>query len=174
MNREVTDRKKEGSLERSDKPNRIEESRAMELHEQHKRAVMNMEYDNPLYIPIDDIPQGMEYRWIRESYGNIPDPSRMVDCTKKGWTPVPGDRHADMCTQDIFGRTSHMKSYVFYKGLVLCERSAELGKLEREKFAKMNYINLTSLQGTNNYMGEPTIPVRNNSETYMTKAVSVN
>jgi hypothetical protein len=79
-----------------------------------------------------------------------------------------------MCFQDFFGRTSHMNSYIYYSGLVLCERPSELGRLETEKYEKLNYQNIISLAGTDNYMGEPTIPVRNNSSTYITKSVSGN
>lgn len=174
MNREITDRKKEGAAEREDKPNRLEESRAMSLYDQQKRAIMNMDYENPLFIDPRMVPQGMEYRWVRKSILGEEDPFRMVDCAKKGWTPVPADRHPELCFQDFFGRTSHMSSFIFYKGLVLCERVEELCKLERQKYANMNYANMCSLQGTENYMGEPGIPVRNNSQIYTTKAVAVN
>jgi hypothetical protein len=174
MNKEITDRKKESSAEREDKQSRLDESRLLELHEVHKRAIMNMEYDNPLYVDPAVIPPGMEYRWVRESVRDQPDPARMVDCRKKGWVPVPADRHPDLCFQDFFGRTQHMRSFIFYKGLVLCERRAELGKLERQKYADMNYQNMVSLQGTDNYMGEASIPVRNNSQTYVTKTVTAN
>jgi hypothetical protein len=174
MTKEVTDRKKEGSAERGEKPNRIEESRNMELHDVYKHAIMNMQHHSPLYIDPDIIPQGKEYSWKRESVYGEPDTKRMVECRMVGWTPVPSDRHPELSYHDFFGRTNHMKSYIFHSGLVLCERDIELSRLEKEKYEKQNYMNLISLQGTEHYMGEPTIPVRNNSQTYITKNVSAN
>lgn len=170
----TTNRKHERSIDRADEPGHLEESRDLELNENHKRAVMNMSYADPLHVPSEIIPHGWEYRWVRESCLDKPDNKRMVDAKRKGWTPVPSNRHPDMVYEDFFGRLEHMKPYIYHAGLILCERPAELGRLEQKRAEEHNYQVMTSMPGTDNFMGEPNIPVRNSSDIYMTKNAALN
>jgi|SRR5882724_2898550 len=169
--KDISNRKQEH--DERDLTNRFEETRAFDEREAHKRAVMSMNGSDPLYIDPEIIPAGTEYRWIRESVQNQPDTARMVATRRKGWMPVPAARHPDMVFKDFFGRLDHMSNYIFHSGLVLCERAEELGKLEMERIANHNYQVMTSMPGTDNFMGEPGIPVRNASETSKSRAARV-
>ncbi len=161
--KDISNRKHE--VDERELESRFEDSRAMDEREVHKRNVMNMSYSDPLYVDPEIIPHGVEYRWIRESCYDKPDNSRMVEAKRKGWTPVPAARHPEMSFDDFFGRLNNMKPYIYHKGLILCERPSELGKIEQQRVEKMNHELMSSMPGTDNFMGEPTIPVRNNSET---------
>lgn len=168
--REVTNRLQEGE-ERTEDSNRFEESRSLESRERQKRAIMNMTYPDPLSIGEVTPPIGMVYGWVRSSIGGDESFERITEASERGWTPVPSDRHPSLAKKSLFGRTDHLNGYIFRKGAILCERPEELDRLEKEKYAKMNYQVMTSMPGTDNYMGEPTIPVRNTSETYTSKSV---
>lgn len=166
--KEVTNRLQEGE-ERTEDANRFEETRSMEARERQKRAIMNMTYPDPLSIGEAKAPHGMVYGWIRANIAGDESYERMTESSERGWTPVPADRHPSLAKKALFGRMDHLNGYIHRKGAILCERPEELDRLEKEKYAKMNYQVMTSMPGTDNYMGEPTIPVRNNSETYATK-----
>lgn len=156
------------------KNSRIQESRvADDSRDSEIRALLNMEYLDPLHIPEDKIPEGKEYYWVRKSVNGEEDPHRMIEMARKGWTPVPADRHPEMQLQDFFGTLAHMKGYIVHKGLILCERPKEYGDIERRKREKRNYEILTSMPGTENFMGEPTIPVKSTHETYTSKGIRV-
>lgn len=167
--RELTDDRKTENAGREE-INRFEEERMLENRKAQERAVMNMSYNDPFYVDPDSIPYDMEYYWIRASLLGVPDNKRMVEARRKGWTPVPASRHPDMVYGDLFGTVSHMDSFINYAGMVLCERSKEQGLIDERRISEENYKVMTSMPGTDNFMGEPTIPVRNHSETYTTRA----
>jgi len=139
---------------------RVEDSRRLELRVNELRPVMNMSYKDPLYIDPELVPDGWEYFWVRESVLGEPDFGRTVEMKRKGWTPVPADRHPEMTFDDFLGRMSHLKGYIFHKGLVLFERPKEFGDMERKAIQQHNEQILRSMPGTENFMAEPTIPAR--------------
>lgn len=139
---------------------RTEEARRLEERLAELRPVMNMTYADPLYVDPDKIPPGWEYYWVRESILGEADLGRTVEMKKKGWTPVPASRHPEMCFDDFLGRQSHLKGYIFHKGLVLFERPKEIGDKERKKQQEYNAKILQSMPGTENFMSDPTIPAR--------------
>lgn len=171
MTKEITDRKKESYTER-DNASRMEQERASELHEMHKRNIMNMSHQTTLDIPDSYVPAGMVYRWVCDSVRGEPNHATMIEARSKGWTPVPATRHPDMCFADYMGRDSHTKSYIWRNGALLCERSVELNNLEREQLAKIHYQQMTSLQGIENFMSDASSYVRDNSKTSIRSVVS--
>lgn len=164
-------RKLEGSSR--EEINRFEEQRALDERKAQERVVMNMAYKSPFHIDQDSIPADVDYYWIRTSLLGVPDTKRMVEARRGGWTPVPASRHPEMVFGDLFGNASHMDSFINYSGMVLCERSKEIGRIEEQEIRAENYRTMTSMPGTENFMGEPGIPARNNSEVYTSKAYSV-
>lgn len=172
MSKEITDRKKESYAERDEKASRMDESRASELHEMHKRNIMNMSHQTTLYVDERLVPAGMVYRWVCDSVRGEPNHAVMVDARSKGWTPVPADRHPELCYADYMGRDSHTRAYIWRNGALLCERSVELNNLERDKLAKYNYEQLNSLAGTENFMSDAHSYVRDHSKTSISKVIS--
>lgn len=169
----ITDRKKE--RETMDDRNRSGESRDSERRDNFKRAIMNMSYADPLYIDPERIPAGMVYRWIRESIRDLPDDARLAEMSKKGWTPVPADRHPERAFSDFFGRLERMHNYIYHKGLILFERPKELDDLEQKMASDRNAKIMNSIPGVENLMGEPTMPLtRKTYETSMSHSVVMN
>jgi hypothetical protein len=109
---------------------------------------------------------------VRESVLGNPDTNRMIDMKRKGWTPVPAERHPELVFDDFFGRLTHVKGFIFQKGLILCERPKHYGVLEREQIERRNHEILVSMPGTENFLGEPSIPTNFTGDTYVSKAAS--
>lgn len=55
----------------------------------------NFTADSVLDFPLDLVPDGFTYQWIRESTYNQPDPGNVMSRGRQGWTPVPEDRHKE-------------------------------------------------------------------------------
>lgn len=79
------------------------------------------------FIPDSDIPDGWSYEWKRYSTYNAQDPSYWGQVLRHGWEPVDAKRHPHMVAgggnQQIIER----------KGMVLCERPAEITREMRLK-----------------------------------------
>lgn len=146
-------------------------SRSSERREAELRVIRNMEYQDKLYIPKDLAPPGMEYGWGNHSVLNVPTPERMMELRRRGWDPVPAERHPEMAFSEFFAPAAHMKGYILRGGSILIERPIEYGKIEREQLESRNYQIMTSMPGTENFLGEPNIPT---SFTNTTKSTSRN
>lgn len=79
------------------------------------------------HVPDSDIPDGWSYEWKRYSTYNAQDPSYWGQVLRHGWEPVDAKRHPHMVAgggnQQIIER----------KGMVLCERPAEITREMRLK-----------------------------------------
>lgn len=140
---------------------RVDETRRLEERIAQLRPVLNMTYKDPLYIPPEIIPPGWEYYWVRESIRGVIDEGRIVEMKRKGWTPVPADRHPEMAFDDYLARgTSHLNGFIYHKGLILFERPKEIGDEERRAISNFNNRIVNSLPGIDNLMGDPVMPVR--------------
>ncbi len=159
MKKKAIDRK---SDERS-KISRSDEDRSFELREAEMIPVFDMNYQDPTYIPPEFIPEGYSYRWVRISVHGQEDRSRMVEMKRKGWMLVPASRHPDMVFEDFFG--NGRGGYIEYKGSILCERLKKYCDQERAMYERLNYERVTSMPGTENYMGDHDMPATNLSYT---------
>ncbi len=136
------------------------------------RPLLTMEQQGKLYVNPDVIPKDVDYYWVRISIMDKPDTSRMVEMKRKGWTPVPSERHPDLVFTDFFGALDRYQGVIYSDGLLLCERPKQYGKAERHMQEKANYERMVSMPGTENFLGEPNIPSRFTGDTYMTKNAS--
>jgi hypothetical protein len=144
----------------AEKGNRIEETRESSSRDAMIRRNLRMQYQDPLYIDPRDIPPDMEYRWIRDSVLGQPDHYRYAQCKRKGWEPVPADRHVDFMTDDGDRRPTHVRGFIYYRGLILCEREKIYGDIERKTVEEENRLVQNSIPGQENFMSDPTMPMR--------------
>jgi len=155
------------------KKSRLTESRNSETRDIYRRSLMKTEFRDALYVDPRLIPEDMEYRWVRESCTQEPDDANVSDATREGWEAVPADRHPELGSDNFLGRNSHMKGFIYRKGLVLCERPKDIGEIERKKMNEHNYKLMTQMPATENYLGDAGIPGRFTShETSLAKAIS--
>lgn len=145
---------------------RMEEQKSYQANQHHMpkseqiKKMLSMVYTDPFSVPKEVIPEGVVYKWIKMSVLNVPDEQRLPECMRRGWEPVPSSRHPEMVSFDIFGRQKQYEGYITRGGLILCERHEELCKLEEDAINKRNAEIIRSMPGTENFMGEPTIPGR--------------
>jgi len=150
--------------------NRMSEGRTAESRAQTLRILNNMEYQNSLHVPPEIIPPGMDYYWGTISIMGMPRPNRMIELKRKGWEPVPAERHPELAFTEFFETNSQMRGHIWRDGLVLLERPTEYGDIERKQTEERNYQILTTMPGTENFLGEPSIPTKFTGETSLSKA----
>jgi hypothetical protein len=115
-----------------DRRGRIAGSRRLEMRDAEIRQILHDGFADPLHIPKSLIPEGYDYFWVRDSFvGNV-DIARMAAMNKRGWEPVPADRHAQLMPINLPGRESPLSNYVHHRGLILCDRPSHWGDIERE------------------------------------------
>src|SRR5271168_5658058 len=83
--------------------NRMDETRDAERRDKVMRVIMNMQYADPHYFPLDQVPPGVEYAWVRHALFEVPDNNNVFNAEKRGWTPVPASRHPELIPKDYMG-----------------------------------------------------------------------
>lgn len=92
--------------------------------------------DSVLDFPIDLVPEGFTYQWVRESIYNQDDRANMVSRGRSGWQAVPADRHPDRVVK--------------YDGLILMEMPTMFVEAARkEERAHALKAKATSMPGVN-------------------------
>ena len=72
------------------------------------------------FIPPEIVPEGWSYEWKRKTILGQEDPAYAVALARKGWEPVPANRHPSMMPD------SGNFATIERKGMVLMERPLEL------------------------------------------------
>lgn len=148
---------------------RVSESRVTQSRDHIIRNIQNNSYMDSLYIPPEIVPPGVQYGWGSSSVRGEPRPGRMIELRRKGWNTVPADRHPELFFADFSNNTSSTTGHIERAGLVLIERNSEYGEIERKMMEDRNMEILTSMPGTENFLGEPSMPASFVSNTYLTK-----
>ena len=138
---------------------RSQEERNLETRRQAIEKRIQMNYQDPLYVDPETIPQDMEYKWVRDSLLGVPDKTRMMMQRRLGWVPVPAVNHPEMMPEfDNSMRDSHLDGYIHYSGLVLCQRPKEFGDIERQMETEANYKAMKHIPGLDG-SGNPDVPL---------------
>lgn len=167
----IEDRK----LENQDREfsNRFEESRLFESRSAERRTEMRMTFQDDLYFPAELVPDGVRYKWIRTGIKGAPDNDRQMGAARSGWRAVPAERHPEFRVSDIFGRTSYTENCFVIGENVLCERPTRECEEEEARLNEHNHKILTSMQGLDNLLSEPNMPVFNNGTTHFGRSASM-
>ncbi|MEB3703253.1 hypothetical protein Bealeia1_01989 (plasmid) [Candidatus Bealeia paramacronuclearis] len=104
-------------------------------------------YPDRLYFPVEDVPRGVEYRWVREEIRGQKDTSNVTLMCKQGWTPVPFSRHPHFLADTSWFK-SEDPTVIRIDGLILCERPIEYGEIEREAMRQQNAHALQAVNWT--------------------------
>jgi hypothetical protein len=100
---------------REDDPRALAEKRAAEIME---ALGDDIDGTDEFYVDPASVPSGWSYEWKRHTILNKEDPSYQVDTMRRGWTPVPANRHPEMMPTGWSGDT------IDRKGMRLYERPA--------------------------------------------------
>lgn len=127
-------------------------TRADESRDMESRAVLENLMADPFHIPPHEIPDGMEYRWVRKSTLGQDDEGNQIERARAGWKAVPAERHQNAGVQASLFRegmreTAPARGYIEYRGSILCERPKRIGDLIRAALAKQNEEQLMSTPG---------------------------
>lgn len=91
------------------------------------------------------VPEGMSYQWITDSIFGQQQAQRRASFERKGWLPVPAERHDGVWT------TKGYQGEINVDGLVLMERPAEYTKMatdhNRKKARQQVWIKEQQLRG---------------------------
>lgn len=100
-----------------------------------------------LHVPRELIPEGMDYQWVTITIFGQPQPQNIARFQRKGWTPVPSERH-----EGLFMPKGY-KGMIEVDGLGLYERPLEFTQLarqhERKKAREQVAIREQQLRGGN-------------------------
>lgn len=137
---------------------RKDQTRAVEARKAEMREMPQAGYESNTYIPSGIIPQGMSYRWIRLSTLNEPDHGNWSTKTRRGWKPVPRERHLDIWPYIPMPGHNTDSAAIINGGLILCEipthyLKAQKDQQERDTADAMNSIAWT----TEGLHGAPTV-----------------
>ena len=106
------------------------------------REVTNREFDErpkqwapPELLPEPDKQAGFEYRWIRVSMLNQPDPRNLSSKMREGWEPVIGEEQPKY--KLLASREGQFKDNIEIGGLLLCKRPEEFGQQQAAYYADM-------------------------------------
>ncbi|HEY5234615.1 MAG TPA: hypothetical protein VIJ14_00435 [Rhabdochlamydiaceae bacterium] len=114
----------------------IERERQEEIARINK--TYRMAWKSPL--DVDNIPEGYEYFWARESLQGVPDRNRVDGLIKRGWSFVPSSWHPELDGSDVLNRHAEFKGYIYNQGLILMKRPIEFGDRERAYIANHNMM----------------------------------
>ena len=120
-----------------------------------EREVFNMAPNDPLYVDPNSIPPGVEYRWIRLGVLEYPDHAREIQTKRMGFTPVPADRHPEMCATGWGIRNEVANNFITYRQLILCEIDKRRMEGYTRQQAMINIHKMDSLPGLDTTMSDP-------------------
>lgn len=76
--------------------------------------------DNPFYIPVNEIPEGLSYEWKRHSNVGQENPFYIAQMRRQGWEPVDPRQHPNWVPP------GYDKPEIIKEGMILMERPIEL------------------------------------------------
>lgn len=83
--------------------------------------------ENRFDIPLDEIPEGMDYGWKVKTVNGQEAKEAMINWRLNGWTPVPAGRHPGFS-----GEPADSTAQIERGGQILCERPVELSQQSRD------------------------------------------
>ena len=106
---------------------------------------MDEDENDRLKVPKELIPPGMDYQWVTASILGQPQPQRRSRFERRGWVPVPAERHPG-----LFMPKGHVGE-IEVDGLVLYERPLEISiqarARDKSKAREQVYVKEHQLMG---------------------------
>lgn len=137
-------------MPREARESRLTKSRAAQNRAVDKRAMPQTEWEGKLYVPLHEIPDDKVYSWVRVAANNQNDETNMGAKMRRGWSPVPRDRHASTFPIfDIPGVSSQQSTnskIIIVGGMMLCECPKSEWKKRRVEIDRKNMSVLKGVQ----------------------------
>lgn len=112
----------------------------------------------PELLPSPDPEEGYEFRWIRVSTLNNPDPMNVSSKLREGWEPVKASEHPEIQLMQT-GEKTRFPDSIEIGGLLLCKTPKEFVQQRNAHFQKVTEGQMNSVD--NNFMREndPRMPL---------------
>lgn len=112
--------------------------------------------DASLYFPAHEVPEGMVYQWLAEEVLGAPNTSQLNLNKRKGWTPVPSERHPQYASTDFYG--AQTDPFIRIGGMILAERPAAVSDKVEEGLAERRRGQIESLDYETARQMDPSMP----------------
>lgn len=117
-----------------ERESRAAEGRSQDARSTESREAFTDDSESALFIPREEWPEDMTYRWVRIEAEGARDNKNWSQMSRVGWRPVPRDRHADRFPfVALPGQPDPMETVIMYGGLMLCERPTRLVIQDRQR-----------------------------------------
>lgn len=84
------------------------------------RRKKNTQVEDEFYVPVEEIPDGLDYNWKRWTVNGKEDPFYIAKMREQGWEPVPPSRHPNWVPPGF------NEPYIIKSGMILMDRPIEL------------------------------------------------
>ena len=108
-------------------------------------------------LPEPDKQPGYEYRWIRVSTLNAPDPKNLSGKLREGWEPVGVEEQPRF--RLLADPTSRFKDNIEIGGLLLCKTPQEFVEQRDAHFAKQAQSQVDAVDNTMMRQSDPRMPM---------------
>lgn len=142
-----------------ERKSRTDDARELEQRDKEIMQNLRMTVDGQLDVPLNEIPDGMEYLWARDTVFGDSSQSRIPYLSKRGWTAVPASRHTSLGDMSTPWRTAESNGYIMNRGLVLMQRPRKYGDEERRLNHEYQMNLLMSSPANADMLSDPSIPV---------------
>lgn len=164
-------------MARAARASRMTESRAATSRKAEKREMPQTEWEGKLYVPLHEIPDDKVYAWIRVASQNQNDETNMGQKMRKGWKPVPRNRHPDAYPIfDIPGVSSQQSTnaaVIIVGGQMLCECDKVAYKKRRVEIDRKNMSVLKGVQFAQGLKNQDTPVFDQSGDTKIEREVQV-
>lgn len=135
--------------------NRGRTARTVTTRQATQRAVAD-ESDATLFFPVHEVPEGMVYQWLAEEVLGAPNTSQLNINHRKGWRPVPAERHPQYASTDFYGRQED--PFIRIGGMILAERPVEACERVEEQLLDRRRSQIESLDYETARQMDPSMP----------------
>ena len=126
--------------------------------ESRAKAERPTKWRPPELLPSPNPEEGYEFRWIRVSTLNTPDPMNISSKLREGWEPVKASEHPEIQLMNT-GDKPRFPDSIEIGGLILCKTPKEFVSQRNDYYQKQTDSQMQSVD--NNFMREndPRMPL---------------
>lgn len=97
--------------------------------------------DNPFYVPVDEIPEGLTYEWKRHAVVGQENAFYLAQMRRQGWEPVDPRNHPNWVPP------GYDRPDIIKEGLILMERPVELTREAQEENREKSHQMVAEAEG---------------------------
>ncbi len=142
---------------KSEEPENQRSSRYLEMRVKEIEPHFHMNYNDPLHVPKVEGMEDWVMKWGRKSIKGEPDVANETRMSSRGWVPVRPSSFPELRRLNTFNPAID-RDTIEHSDVILVMRPKKFEEDEEEETRKLNYKVMTSMPGTENFMGQRGIP----------------